>query len=293
MTLLPNGLLNPVDDPFAFAQEVYRFSAYTAELEAELAAIESESIAVSAMANQLELEAQSLTSESAALQTRRSQLMAEQTALDIRSQAHNANPPSPWNIPAVIAYNAEKVALDAAWQAFLPKARQWERDDADYQRRKTEHDAKVQANNRQAADLQTRRAAYNTNLANFQTRTEGYENAIDQGLHDLSNYYAPRITSGHAWAKHGPEGTGSRISGINSPADMEAAIRDTIMNADQKVPIFSFRQGARGAFYDSSKDMLVIIDRAKPDGGTFFQPKGQPLGNYFDRLVRNEKAVSL
>ena len=98
---LPNGLLNAISDPFAFTQEVYRFATYAAQLEAELEAIESESIPIAAMDTQLALEAQTLAGESAALQARWAALNAEQTELITKTNTHNANPPSPFNWPAI------------------------------------------------------------------------------------------------------------------------------------------------------------------------------------------------
>lgn len=267
---LPAALQDPVQQIFSFAQVTRKFTADKLKMDLEPGFMQAESDSIGAARTQLASEEGALDNELAALQTRHAQLDAEQTALIIRTNTHNANPPSPFNWPAVIAYNAEKAALDAAWQVFIPKGQQWERDWADYNRRKAAHDSKTDETNARQQALDLRRDAYYAWLNN----TAGYDVAIIQGLHAIADYYAPLIANGHAWDEH-VLGQKDLAQFSSSRADLEAAIRDAIINSDHIGAIEQHPRKQYAIFYQNSTDIYVAAGMSISDSGTVYRPRNK------------------
>lgn len=105
---------------------------------------------------------------------------------------------------------------------------------------------------------------------------------IKRILFAIDDRYAPSPTHGHV----GKRFHKGQISGINSPEDLQAVVRDAITNSSDIAGIESVKGAQRAVFYKSENPILVMIDKTNDDGGTTFRP--QYLHNYFLKLIFNQ-----
>lgn len=105
---------------------------------------------------------------------------------------------------------------------------------------------------------------------------------IKRLLFASNDHYAPSTSHSNVGKRYHR----GQISGINSPQDLEAAVRDAITNFSDIAGVESAKGAERAVFYKSENPILVIMDKANNDNGTTFRP--QYLRNYFLKLSFNE-----